>query len=127
MEEARALADEHEDELALATIALRQSAVARAEGSYEEAMAFLEDGIRVVEAHDSAAAAVDCVQSAALLAEAMGRPEQSAKLFGAAAGLREELGVVEEPGEPAVGFERAWSEGRALTRAEALALARSGD
>jgi predicted ATPase len=122
--EARALADEHEDETALATIALRQSALARAEGSYQEARSYLEDGIRVAEAYDIAAAAAECVQCAALLAEAMGRPEQSARLSGAAAAIREELGVVAEP-EQAAGFEQAWDEGFALTRAEALALARS--
>jgi predicted ATPase/class 3 adenylate cyclase len=116
--------------------------VARAQGNGGRAAAFYADGLALLRELRDASGIAGCLEGLAAVAGVHGRPGQAARLHGAAAALREAIGVPvvaneraaherdvagarEQLGEAA--FAAAWEAGRALPPetavAEALALA----
>ncbi len=130
---AREAGDERSEASALGQLAV----VARMQGQNDDALALLDQSLRIWPRFgDLMMTSRDLRRLARVLAE-MGRPESAAKVLSASEVLREEAGAVEggyaqaieevlaliRPPLDEAAFERAWTEGSALSADEALALA----
>ena len=119
--------------------------VAQAQGDYSRAAARYREALALGVAMRGAQGIAACLNGLAECAAALGQPERAARLYGAAEAAVEPAGIVferlplsrafhehyralarDQLEEPA--FEAAWAEGRAMSRAAAVAYAQeSGD
>ena len=138
LDESEQLAREHEDETALAAILLDRSRLAIAARDPESAASLARAALELYSKYGMTAGSAEAVHVLALVAEADGRPDRSARLIGASEALREAVGTrlaapyagglddaVRRASEllSDAAFEAARAEGRALSVDEAVALA----
>jgi predicted ATPase len=107
-------------------------------GDYSLARSYYQESLALNRQVSEPRGIVECLEGLARVAGAEGEPEKAARLFGAAAALRDAIGSIRNPverdlheravaavraaaGEAA--FERAWASGRASTREQAVAEA----
>lgn len=112
--------------------------VARDQGRHTASVAFYHEGISLMGARRDVRVVLDAIEGTAMAAVAWNRPEQAARMLGAAAALGERLGYVTVVAtdraahertlaslRQAVGEERfqaAWSEGRRLSIDDAIGM-----
>jgi non-specific serine/threonine protein kinase len=138
LEEALALAREHNVSALEAAVLVWLGIASSDLGDHGRAAACLHEGLALASARGDLRDSVDGVEGMAWLAAATGRPDHAARLLGAAATLREEIGSPPSPTEVAdfaplldrlrdalgpAEFEMAWAAGRALPPQEAIAEA----
>jgi hypothetical protein len=111
------------------------------QGDYARATALYREALALHRAIGDRWEVVWLIEDVAMIGAALGQPERTARLFGAAAAIREALGTTtaQSPiGDPSEGvraaraalgeadFAAAWAEGRAMTLEQAVDAALSG-
>jgi predicted ATPase/class 3 adenylate cyclase len=107
-------------------------------GEVERAAALFREGLVLGRARGNAADVIEALEGLARVGAAIGHPHEAARLYGAAATMREEIAMPPSPTELAYaapvlnglrgalgadGFAAAWADGRSLSQAEAVAVA----
>jgi non-specific serine/threonine protein kinase len=138
LEEALALQRELGDQWFIPRSLVYLGRIAHAQGDYGQAAALQQEGVRLSSTIGNRHTVAIGLESLAWIAESYGQPHRAAQLGGAAAALREALGVPLAPDQQAghdsviqviraalgeEAFAPAWAEGRALPLNEAVALA----
>jgi tetratricopeptide (TPR) repeat protein len=137
-EESLVLRREIEDPRGLATSLINMGNLACLQGDYGAAQTYLEESLTLFRKIGALRGIADSLEAFADLAVKTGKSERAAALWGAAAALREVVGLARSPTERThndqlvtqtradVGeksFALAWAKGGALTREQALAYA----
>jgi DNA-binding CsgD family transcriptional regulator len=138
LDEAVTLAREHEISWLVPNILLGLGFATTDLGDFSQAAAYLREGLALGQARGSLGDVVEGMEGLARLSATIGQAAQAARLFGAAATLREEIATPYVPSErvwmdpilaelqDALGAERfaaAWEQGAALSREDAVAAA----
>ncbi|MDQ2827502.1 MAG: tetratricopeptide repeat protein [Chloroflexota bacterium] len=120
----KTLDDTHE----LAVVFSRLGNIARSQGALEQARALYSESLILLRRIGDKRAMADCLEGVAGVAAAQAQPLRAARLFGAAAGLREAIGAPLPPGKQSAygqdtatvsgalgdGTAAAWAAGRAV-------------
>jgi tetratricopeptide (TPR) repeat protein len=136
--EALDLAREHDVSWIVPTILVGFGATIADLGDYERAAMLLHEGLDLGRARGNAADVIDALEGLARVSALTGQLNLGARLYGAAAKLREEIAMPLSPTETAYaepvlntlrealgedGLAAAWTDGRSLSQAEAIAAA----